>query len=56
VFRFIIECNNLRDFGLWVTCLFLYEEFRKMTFWLVLKQFYYMYYNIRFKSVQKGSS
>jgi hypothetical protein len=33
VFRFIIEYSIvLRDFGL-----FLYEDFRKMMFWLVLK-------------------
>jgi hypothetical protein len=37
VFRFIIEYSSLRDFGLHVTSLFLYEDFWKMIFWLVLK-------------------
>jgi hypothetical protein len=37
VFRFIIECSSLRDFGPWVIGLFLYEDFWKMIFWLVLK-------------------
>ncbi len=38
VFRFIIDYSNLRDFGLEVVVgLFLYEDFRKMIFWLVLK-------------------
>jgi len=38
VFRFIIEYSSLRDFGPWVIiiCLFLYEKFSKMIFWLVL--------------------
>ncbi len=36
VFRFIIEYNNLMDFGAYVIGLFLYEDL-KTTFWLVLK-------------------
>jgi hypothetical protein len=38
VFRFIIEYSSLRDFGPQVIIgLFLYEDFWKMIFWLVLK-------------------
>ncbi len=37
VFRFIIECISSRDFGSEVIGLFLYEDFWKMIFWLVLK-------------------
>jgi hypothetical protein len=40
VFRFIIEYSSLRDFGpsvIVIICLFLYEDFWKMIFWLVLK-------------------
>jgi len=37
VFRFIIKYNSLRDFGPELLGLFLYEEFRKMIFWLMLK-------------------
>jgi hypothetical protein len=37
VFRFIIEYSSLRDFGPYVIGLFLYEDFFKMIFWLVLK-------------------
>ncbi len=37
VFRFIIEYSSLRDFGPQVLDLFLYEDFQKMTFWLVFK-------------------
>jgi hypothetical protein len=38
VFRFIIEYSSLRDFGpLVIIGLFLYEDFWKMVFWLVLK-------------------
>jgi hypothetical protein len=38
VFRFIIEYSSLKDFGLQVIGLFLYEDFSKMMiFWLVLK-------------------
>ncbi len=38
VFRFIIEYNSLMDFGPNVIIgLFLYEDFWKMIFWLVLK-------------------
>jgi hypothetical protein len=37
VLRFIIEFSSSRDFGPLVVGLFLYEDFRKMTFWLVLK-------------------
>jgi len=38
VFRFIIEYRrSLRDFSPYVIDLFLYEDFRKMMFWLVLK-------------------
>jgi hypothetical protein len=36
--RFIIEYSSLRDFGPYVIIgLFLYEDFFKMIFWLVLK-------------------
>jgi hypothetical protein len=37
VFRFIIEYSSLRDFDPKVIGLFLYEDFWKMIFWLVLK-------------------
>jgi hypothetical protein len=37
VFRFIIECSSVRDFGPYVIDLFWYEGFWKMIFWLVLK-------------------
>ncbi len=37
MFRFIIEYSSLRDFGPYVIGLFLYEDFFKMIFWLVLK-------------------
>jgi hypothetical protein len=38
VFRFIGECSSTRDFVPWVKIgLFLYEDFWKMIFWLVLK-------------------
>jgi hypothetical protein len=37
VFIIIIECNSFRDLGSYVIGLFLYEDFRKMIFWLVLK-------------------
>jgi hypothetical protein len=38
VFKFIIEYSSLRDFGLLGKIgLFLYEDFWKMIFWLVLK-------------------
>ncbi len=37
LFRFIIECTSLRDFGPWVVGLFLYDDFGKMILWLVLK-------------------
>jgi len=37
VFRFIIEYSSLRDYGPYVVGLFLYDDFWKMTFWLVLK-------------------
>ncbi len=37
MFRFIIKYNSLRDFGPEVLGLFLYEEFWKMIFWLMLK-------------------
>jgi hypothetical protein len=37
VFKFIIEYSSLRNFDLQVTGLFLYEDFWKMKFWLVLK-------------------
>ncbi len=39
VFRLIIEYSSLRDFGPLVIIigLFLYEDFWKMIFWLVLK-------------------
>ncbi len=34
MFKFIIECNSLMDFGPYVIDLFLYEDFWKMIFWL----------------------
>jgi len=37
VFRSKIEYSSLRDFGPKVIGLFLYEDFQKMIFWLVLK-------------------
>ncbi len=37
MFRFIIEYSSLRDFGPKVMGLFLYEDFCKVIFWLVLK-------------------
>ncbi len=37
LFRFIIECSSLMDFRPCVIRLFLYEDFWKMIFWLVLK-------------------
>jgi hypothetical protein len=37
VFRFITEYSSLRDFGPYVMDLFLYEDFWKMIFWVVLK-------------------
>jgi hypothetical protein len=37
VFSFIIEYSSLKDFGPYVLSLFLYEDFWKMIFWLVLK-------------------
>ncbi len=37
MFRFIIEYSSLMDFGPQVVGLFLYEDFQKMIFWLVLK-------------------
>jgi hypothetical protein len=37
VFRFIVEYTSLMDFGPLVIGLFLYEDFWKMIFWLVLK-------------------
>jgi hypothetical protein len=38
VFRFIIEYSSLMDFGPYIVVgLFLYEDFWKMIFWLVLK-------------------
>jgi hypothetical protein len=37
VFRFIIEYSSLMDFGPYVIGLFLYEDFSKMIFLLVLK-------------------
>jgi len=36
VLRFIIEYSSLRDFGTWVIGIFLYDDFWKMIFWLVL--------------------
>jgi hypothetical protein len=36
-FRFIIEYSSLRDFSRYIIGLFLYEDFWKMIFWLVLK-------------------
>ncbi len=32
LFRFILEYSSLRDFGPWVICLFLYEDFWKIIF------------------------
>jgi hypothetical protein len=37
VFRFIIKYSSLRDFGHYIIGPFLYEDFWKMIFWLVLK-------------------
>jgi hypothetical protein len=37
VLRFIIEYSSLRDFVPYVIGLFLYEDFWKMIFWLVLE-------------------
>ncbi len=37
VFRFITEYSSLRDFGPYIIDLFLYEDFWKMIFWVVLK-------------------
>ncbi len=37
VFRFTLEYSSLRAFGPQVVGLFLYEYFRKMIFWLMLK-------------------
>ncbi len=37
VFGFIIEYSSLMDFGPQVVGLFLYEDFQRMIFWLVLK-------------------
>ncbi len=37
MFTFITEYSSLRDFGLYVIGLFLYEDFLNMIFWLVLK-------------------
>jgi hypothetical protein len=37
MFRFIIEYSSLRDFGPYIIELFLYEDFLKKIFWLVLK-------------------
>ncbi len=37
MFRFIIEYSSLMDIGPWEIGLFLYDDFRKMIFWLVLK-------------------
>ncbi len=37
MFKFIIEYGNLTDFDPHVVGLFLYEDFWKMIFWLVLK-------------------
>jgi hypothetical protein len=37
VFRFIIKCISPMDFGPWIIGLFLYEDFWKFIFWLVLK-------------------
>ncbi len=37
VFRFIIEYTSLMDFGPYVVGLFLYVNFQKMIFWLLLK-------------------
>jgi hypothetical protein len=37
MFRFIVEYNHLRDFGSYVIGIFLYEDFLKDEFWIVLK-------------------
>jgi hypothetical protein len=37
MFRFITVYNSLRDFGPLVIGLFLYEDFWKMIFWLVME-------------------
>jgi len=37
VLGFIIEYSSLRDFGPQVVGLFLYEDFWKMTFWLLVE-------------------
>jgi hypothetical protein len=37
VFRFIIEYSSLRNYGPYLVGLFLYDDFWKMIFWLVLK-------------------
>ncbi len=37
VFRFIIEYSSSRDLSPYVIDLFLYEDFRTMIFWFVLK-------------------
>jgi hypothetical protein len=37
VFRFIIEYSGLMDFGPYGVGPFLFEDFQKMIFWLVLK-------------------
>ncbi len=37
VFKFIIEYSNVMDLCPWVVGLFLYKDFGKMIFWLVLK-------------------
>jgi len=37
VFRFMVEYHSFRGFGPHVIGLFLYEDFLKMRFWLVLK-------------------
>jgi hypothetical protein len=40
-FKLVTECSSLRDFGPYyviiILGLFLYEDFSKMLFWLVLK-------------------
>ncbi len=49
LFRFIIEYSSLRDFGPYVIIigLFLYEDFRRMIFWLESKlEINYMSYDI----------
>ncbi len=37
VFIFIIEYSSLTNFGPHVVSLFLYKDFKKMIFWLMLK-------------------